>query len=614
MWRHSWRQAYAMATDNHISAWLQAAAAKELGVVRILHGRRQLAVCSYQEICQQAAQVAGYLLGCGLKPGDRVALIQPTQPEFYGSFFGCIWAGLIPCALYPPLRFGQLSHWQNQTAAMIKAMAAAAVICDPRFVGIVKGATAVPTLSTKDLRGRPCDPWQPVSPAAPAVIQFSSGTTGQPKPIYLSHANIMFTVNTIMACLPPADYHVGVSWLPLYHDLGLFGTVFLGLVCPGELNLIAPELFLADPRLWLEVISDRRGVISPAPNFAFGLCANKVSEPRGLDLSCWRLAICAAETVQKASIEAFTTAFAGSGFAPEAVTPGYGLAEATLAVTLAPWQEPCKWLTVDRERLLQEQVALPVTAPPPRVAGTEAAVGGRAAIRIASLGPPVPGVTVRVVADADTIATAAAAAPRTRLGLDAEAGANPVTTEPQPLPDGHVGRVLVKSPGIPQAVAEGWLDTGDRGFMYQGELFLWGRAKDTIILRGRNYDPAVIEAQAGKAKGVRPGCVVAFSLAATHGHTEALVVLVEPQGQRQPGEDLGALVAFEILESLALEATVAVVPRGSLPRTSSGKLSRSQAKTLWQEQGLKAPQRFGGWRFLAKSIRGRWQGAPDHGR
>ncbi len=546
---------------------LNQAAFGDTGLVRILHGRSELTELRYPKIRDRAEQTAAKLVHqYGVKSGDVIVLIMPTEPAFYDLFFGAMLAGAIPCALYPPVRFGFLPEWQMQTAGMIDRVSARYVVCDQRLIGLMRGTTKVPLIAAKALDGNGSASRAVMvvpDPDDTAVIQFSSGTTGAPKPIPISHRNIMFNLAVITGRFPAVEPVVGVSWLPLYHDLGLFGTFMVSLACRSEITLIAPELFLARPRLWLETISERRAHISPAPNFAFGVAAKKITDTSGLDLSSWRMAICAAETIQPETMAKFCTKFGPVGFDPRSLTPGYGLAETTLAVTMNSWHESPRWMHCDAAALSEEGHVVERDAP------TEETLS------LAGLGRPFPGVEVEIRSDS---------------GKTLEAN--------------RLGHVFVQSPGIPRSVTEDWLDTGDLGFVNQGELFLYGRAKDTVIIRGRNFDPALIEACLLGIDGVRSGCVVCFSVEDLDVDSESLVIIAERAVQ---GQDKGvcAEIRSKIMQRLQLEpAVIELVAPGTLPRTSSGKLSRSRARKLFQESTLKGPRAMGNLRFLARSLVG----------
>ncbi len=239
----------------------------------------------YRELLARARRVAASLQAKGLQPGDRVALILPTGVSFYDAFFGVIFAGGVPASLYPPVRLGRLQEWKTRTAAMLRRLPAKAVLTDKRLLGLVGHPTTAAevelgALKVSDLLGAKALQLDPMpAPDDLACVQFSSGTTGHPKPVALSHRNMIANASAIMSTFPgnPRD-HSGVSWLPLYHDMGLIGALVVALITPGTLTLLPPERFIARPRLWLEAMSESGATISVAPNFAYGLCADRIDD------------------------------------------------------------------------------------------------------------------------------------------------------------------------------------------------------------------------------------------------------------------------------------------------------------------------------------------------
>jgi acyl-CoA synthetase (AMP-forming)/AMP-acid ligase II len=372
-----------------------------------------------------------------------------------------------------------------------------------------------------------------------ALIQFSSGTTVDPKPVALTHRNVLANIAAIETVIPPDDAQAGVSWLPLYHDMGLIGCLLLAVNRPGPLTLLAPETFLARPALWLRAIAQKRATISVAPNFAYGLCVKRVrdEELEGVDLSSWRLALNGAEPVAPAVLRRFAERFARCGFDARALMPVYGLSEASLAVTFAP-------------------------------AGREARLAERHGRELPSVGAPLPGVDVEL----------------------------------------REGRIFVRGPsvmkeyfGAPQAtraaLEDGWLDTGDLGFLEGGELFVAGRAKDVIVLRGANRSPQEFEEALDGAPGVRAGCAAALGVVGPEG--ESLVLLVERDGEAN-AELLSALVTERT--GIRPERIVLLEP-GTLPRTSSGKLRRAEARRQFEAGTLRPPDKVTLVRMLKEMAR-----------
>lgn len=554
-----------MAED--IVGWLEEAGRHPQGGLRLLDRAERETWFGWGEVRERAQTVAGALAAVGIRPGDRVALVFPTGIEFFESLFGAILAGAVPVPLYPPVRLGRMGEYLERTTRMLERSGARLVLADARVRRILGQAVAAakPDLGCLTVGDLPRSAIEPVrvAPSDLALIQFSSGTTVDPKPVALSHRAVAAQVKILNGFWRDTEElrHSCVSWLPLYHDMGLIGCVFPAIARDATLTLIGPELFVARPGLWLRALSKYRATISPAPNFAYSLCVTRVSdaEMEGMDLSNWRTALNGAESVAPSVLRAFCDRFARWGFRREALTPVYGLSEAALAVTFSDLDQPFRTGRFDREGLSRESLAREDEE-------------GR---EIASVGCPVPGFRLRIVG---------------KLGND--------------LPEGHVGRVWIQGPslmdgylGDPEATAralkDGWLDTGDLGFLQGGELFLTGRAKDVVILRGRNYAPDEIERAVDGLPGVRDGCVVAASWLPEDAPGETLAVFVEisrtatpPQIAALPEASREAVLGAM---GLAVDEVVLLKP-GTLPRTSSGKLRRAETLRLHLAGELAPPE------------------------
>ncbi len=556
--------------------------------VRFLDRKENAQHVSYAQLFERASAVAGGLHKLGIGRGDRVALILPTGLSFFDAFFGAMFAGAVPVPMYPPVRIGRLDEYHVRTAAMIRGAGARLVLTDARIRRLL-GQTierAVPELGCEpiDAVDRSTERRVRVRSDDLAFIQFSSGTTARPKPVCLTHrqvlANVRALLVTILDAYPEtgALQHSGVSWLPLYHDMGLVGGVFSALVHPGDLTLIPPELFVARPSLWLRAISKYQATISMAPNFAYALCADRISEEEleGVDLSSWRIALNGAEPVTPSVLERFLVRFAPHGFRREALSPVYGLAEAALAVTFSDLRCPFSWTEFDGDQLAGRGRACPPS-------------GARHIHPLASVGKPLPGFQVRIVDDRGT-----------------------------PVGDDRVGHVRIKGPsimegylGMPEATGASfdgeWLASGDTGFLHSGELYLYGRHKDMIVLRGRNYAPQDVEQILDAVPGVRTGCYAAFGVVPAQGDGEQLVVLVERRRGRGGGDgELAASVSQRITDRSGLvPADVLILQAGTLPRTSSGKIRRAAARYQYLTQNLRAPRRVTAWRLAAAMTRSR---------
>jgi len=549
--------------------------------LRLIDGAERESFHAWGAIRERAAAVAGRLVAAGVAPGERVALVFPTGAPFFDAFFGVLLAGAVPVPLYPPVRLGRLAEYRERTAAMLTAAGAVLVLVDARLGGLAGEAVerAAPRLGGATLAQLPAAP--PVErhgrPEDLALVQFSSGTTVEPKPVALTQRAVLAQVAALNALWPdtPELVHSGVSWLPLYHDMGLIGCVFPALERPAVLSLLPPERFVARPALWLRALSRHRATISVAPNFAFALAAERVrdEELAGCDLSAWRIALCGAETVSPDTLRAFARRFAPFGFRTEALTPVYGLSEAALAVTVSPLARPFASRRLDRARL----------------AAAAEAVDDDGGVELVSVGAPLPGFALEI------------RDPRGR-----------------PLPERRIGRLFVRGPslmreylGQPAASAaaldaDGWLDTGDLGFLADGELHLTGRARDVLILRGRNHSPADVEAAAGAVDGVRRGCVAAVSHRAEGEATDRLLLFAERRAAAADDAALAARLRAAVLGAtgLAVDQVVLLAP-GALPRTSSGKIRRGEALRRHLAGELAAPPAVSAPRLLAELWRGR---------
>ncbi|WP_338873735.1 fatty acyl-AMP ligase [Myxococcus stipitatus] len=524
-------------------------------------------VMPFAEVYRRAKRTAGGLLRLGVREGERVALLLPTSPAFMEAFFGTMLAGAVPVPLYPPVRLGRLEEYHRSTSRMLQVTGASLVLTDSR-VRLLLGPSVemsrprLGCLTVEDV-SRGDEPGEvAVKPDALALIQFSSGSTVDPKPVALPHAALMAQVMALEVAMPlPTDApRVGVSWLPLYHDMGLIGCLLSALHYPGNLVLIPPEVFLARPALWLRAVSRHRGFVSPAPNFAYGLCLKRVkdAEMEGLDLSSWKHALNGAEPVSAETLQRFAQRFERWGFSARALRPVYGMSEASLAVTFPPEGRGPRVLGVDSGVLAREG----------RVES-----GARMMV---SVGAPVAGFEVEV--------------------RDEKGGV---------LPERQVGTVFTRGPSLMagyygDAVAtrraltlDGWLDTGDLGFIADGELYLTGRAKDVVIIRGANHAPQAFEEPLQSVEGVRTGCAVALGFTPEGGEDEALLILAERSG---PEADAGVeerIRAAVVAATGVRPHTVKMLESGTLPRTSSGKLRRGEALRRYLAGELLPPKKVG---------------------
>lgn len=569
-----------MASPTLIDLLARAATAGS-GGLRFVDRDETAVFIPWHEIYTRALGARRWLADLGVKPGERVGLVLPTSIQFFDAFLGAVCAGAVPVPLYPPVRLGRLEQYHAQTAAMLNAVEARFVISDARVARLL-GETIARTRGCRlqVLADLPDD--DGLGPATVdaddlALVQFSSGTTVDPKPVALTHRALLSQVEVLNQHWGHLPEACGVSWLPLYHDMGLIGCVFPAMDAVAELTLIAPELFVARPAIWLRTLSRYRGMISPAPNFAYGLCLEKISdeEMAEVDLSAWRVALNGAEAVSAQVMRAFNRRFARWGLRPEALSPVYGLSEASLAVTFSDLDHPFTSETFDAAQLTGPGLAEPTEN----------------GIELVSVGRPLPGFEIRI---------------RAADGADLAAG--------------RIGRLWVRGPSLMRgylgrpdasraAIVDGWLDTGDEGFIHRGELYLTGRAKDVLILRGRNHAPEDVERAIDSLDGVRTGCTAAVSYRGQGVSTETLLLLVEGRESshgRIASDDLAERCRREVLTATGLAVDrVEVLAAGTLPRTSSGKIRRREALRQFLAGTLEPPARVSWWRLLWAMVRSR---------
>ncbi|RKI46948.1 fatty acyl-AMP ligase [Corallococcus sp. AB004] len=550
-----------------VNAMLKATSHTSLGLVFVDASEHETSL-PWAQVYRRAKRAAAGLARLGVRPGDRVALLLPTSPAFMDAYFGALLAGAVPVPLYPPVRLGRLDEYHRSTARMLQLTGAVVVLTDTR-VRLLLGpsmALARPKLGchTVDavLHGDE-DLEVEVGPDALGLIQFSSGSTVEPKPVALTHRALVAQVAALEEAMPvaPGVTPVGVSWLPLYHDMGLIGCVLSALYYPGSLVLIPPETFLVKPALWLRALSRHRGFVSPAPNFAYGLCLKRVKDAdlQGVDLSGWLHALNGAEPVSADTLRRFSERFEKWGFSARALRPVYGLSEASLAVTFPPAGRGPRELGVDSDALAREG---------------QARDGARTLV---SVGAPVAGFEVQVRGEDGAV-----------------------------LPERQVGRVFTRGPSVMRGyfedaeataralVEEGWLDTGDLGFSADGELYLTGRAKDLVIIRGANHAPQAFEDPLLKVDGVRTGCAVALGFTPEGGEDEALLILAERAERGADVASVEADIRAAVVEATGVQPhTVRLLEPGTLPRTSSGKLRRSEALRRYLAGELTAPKKVG---------------------
>ncbi len=554
------------------------------------HGAQHL---SYARLRIDALAVAAGLVERGCGADDAVAVMLPTGSEFFAAFYGALYAGCVPVPLYPPARLAQLEDHLQRCAGILRNAEARLLITVNQakpFAQLLRAhcesLQAITTVADLALpRAQVARP--AVNAASTAFLQYTSGSTGNPKGVVLSHANLLANVRAMWRASKVSSADTFVSWLPLYHDMGLIGACIGSLVVGYRLVLMSPLEFLSKPSCWLWSIHRHRGSLSAAPNFAYELCANKIAdaELEGLDLGSWRLAFNGAEPVSPSTLERFASRFARYGFRREAMFTVFGLAEGVLGVTFPPLGRGPVIDNVDRAALMRDGVAKP------------ARVGDTNALRLVSCGVPLPGHEVRVV-DAAAHELAERVQGRVQFrGPSASHG-------------------YYKNPAANAALFAGdWLNTGDLGYFAAGELYLTGREKDLIIRRGVNIHPAELEAAVANLPGVRKGGVAVFAAADSRSGSERLVVLAETRatdaGERQA---IVAAITRLAVDRIGIPPDdVVLAPPRSVLKTSSGKIRRATARELYEQRALASTQRAPWWqltRLVARAAAAQaWRGA-----
>ena len=549
--------------------------------VRLLGESDQQEDISYGALHQGALAVAAGLQRSGLHAGQTVALMLPTGRDFLQGFFGILLAGGVPVPIYPPLRLSQIEDHLRRQAGILRNAEAKVLITVTQAKLLarllqpqVPSLTRIASVAELTGEGGECIT-PPRQPDDIAFLQYTSGSTGQPKGVMVSHANLLANLRAMGRALKVGPQDVFVSWLPMYHDMGLIGAWLGSLYYGYSLMLMSPLAFLARPARWLWAIDRFRGTLSAAPNFAYELCLNKLADGdlEGLDLSSWRLAFNGAEPVSPQTLQRFAERFARYGLAPTALAPVYGLAEATLGVAFPPLDRGPLIDRVQRDAFQARGNALPVEA------------DASATLRFVSSGRPLPGHQIRIVDGS---------------GIE--------------LPERSEGHLQFRGPSTSagyyrnpeetrRVLRDGWFDSLDFAYMAGGEVYLTGRAKDLIIRAGRNIYPYDVEAAVGNLPGLRKGCIAVFGSPEPATGTERLVVLAESYekdaaARQQLQQEVNRIV-FD-LTGVAPDDIV-LAPPHSVLKTSSGKLRRAASRELYERGEVGRPH-LAVWRQLLRLV------------
>ena len=539
---------------------------------------------TYSDLREGARRVAAGLSAAGLAPGEPVAIMLPTGREYFFIFFGVLIAGGVPAPLYPPGRPAQLETHLRRHAAIIANSGARFLIGvteTRRFARLLKAlvATLHTVVTVEDLAVESAGLAPPaLGPGDTAFLQYTSGSTGNPKGVVLSHANLLANIRIMGEALEAGPQDVCVSWLPLYHDMGLIGSWLGSLYHAAPLVIMSPLAFLARPERWLWAIHRHRGTVSGGPNFAYELCLRRLDPERlaGLDLSSWRCAFNGAEAISPRTLEAFCRRFARFGFDRRAMMPLYGLAESSVGLTFPPLGRGPVIDTVDRAAFTERGRAVP-EAP-----GDEWALG------FVCCGRPLRGHQIRIV--------------------DATG---------HELPERREGRLQFGGPsatsGYFRNAAEtarlfdgDWLESGDLAYMAAGEVYITGRTKDVVIRGGRNIYPSEVEEAVAEVEGIQKGNVAVFGSPDPETGTERLVVLAETRKSEAADQEAlrGEITALVTDLTGTPPDDVALAPLRTVPKTSSGKIRRAASREIYERGHIGAPARALWWQVLRVAVAG----------
>jgi len=540
-------------------------------------------VITYAQLKERSLKIAFGLQQRGLKPAQAVAIMLPTSAEYFYSFFAILMAGGIPVPIYPPARPSQLEEHMQRHTKILDNCKAAILITVPQAKQVAKilksyAQNIEEIVTVAQLSATETTPVLPVLHAEDtAFIQYTSGSTGDPKGVVLTHANLLANIRSMGKAVQATSKDVFISWLPLYHDMGLIGAWFGSLYHASFFVVMSPLSFLSKPQRWLWAIHRYGGTLSASPNFGYEYCSHRLKDVdlTGLDLSTWRAAFNGAEAVSPLSIQNFSEYFKAYGFNPKAMTPVYGLAESSVGLAFPPMQRGPLIDSVQRDAFMKDKEAKPV------------APEDKGALRFVSCGLPLVGHQIRVV---------------DQTGHE--------------VPERHEGELQFCGPSSTSGYYrnakknEGlfdrtWLNTGDRAYISNGELYLTGRIKDIIIRAGRNIYPDELEKVIGGIEGVRKGCVAVFGSMDKRTATERLIVLAETKLQDNHSRE----TLRKRINTLATDLIggppdeIVLAQKGAVLKTSSGKIRRSASRDLFEQRGGKAGNQNLVWQLIRLTLK-----------
>jgi fatty-acyl-CoA synthase len=537
---------------------LEYAARGETGY-NFYNGRGLLsAVLPYSTLRDEARVLARRLLGIGCKRGDRVGIIAETAPVFHRFFFACQYAGLIPVALPAGVQLGAHGAYVSQVRRMLKSCGASVVVAPDSHVSFmaeaVQGLDLLMAGAQADFEALPEAniEFEPAAAHDPAYLQYTSGSTSFPRGVEITQQTVLNNLAEIAQFGLKLDNNDRfASWLPFYHDMGLVGFILVPLIAQCSVDYLGSRAFAMRPRLWLKLLSDNGGTISSAPTFGYALCAKRIraSDIENYDLSRWRAACVGAERINPEPLQEFAHLLEPCGFDPRAFVACYGMAECVLATSFAPLEQGLGIDVVDRELMASTGEARPMQG---------CAVATSTYVNCGRL---LPGFEFKVLDD-----------------------------DGSELGNRFCGHVYLKGPSVMRGYfrdtestaavlsADGWLKTGDIGYRIDDELVITSRSKDVIIIKGRNIWPYDLEVLAQQTDGVKLGGVAAFSVSNVDGQEQAVLVVETKEKDKGKRQHIIEEISRSIHAHFGINVLIDLAPRGTLPRTSSGKLSRSQSK------------------------------------
>ena len=557
-------------------------------------------VITYAALADGARALAAGLQARGLLPGQTVAIMLPTGRDYLFSFFGILLAGGIPVPIYPPLRPSQVEdHLRRHAGILANARAVLLItVAEARRVArLIKAQVeALRDVVAPEELAAPAEAFKgcAVRGQDVAFLQYTSGSTGQPKGVILTHANLLANIRAMGEAVQADSTDVFVSWLPLYHDMGLIGAWLGSLYFSTPLVLMSPLAFLTRPQRWLWTIHKHRGTLTAAPNFAYELCLSKVDDRdlEGLDLSSLRMALNGAEPVSSNTVRYFSDRFAPYGFRPQAMAPVYGLAEASVGLAFPPPDRGPLIDRIQREPFASLGKAVPAEAPDPHI------------LEFVACGQPLPGCQIRIVDAAG-----------------------------RELPERQEGRLEFRGPSATSGYLRNaeatrrlfdgvWLDSGDLAYVAEGDVYPTSRVKDVIIRGGRNIYPYEVEEAVGDITGIRKGCVAVFGSPDLASGTERVIVIAETR-EAEPVtlEALQVQVRGVATDLLGMPPDdVVLAPPHTVLKTSSGKIRRAAVRELFEQGRIGQRPRAVWWQVvrlalasLRPRLRSAWRRFSDTG-